>query len=104
MMTVLGKFSPHQEVYSIDKYFLSLDGFNTDLTTFGQTIRQRVKNCTGLPVCVGIGSTKILAKLANHVAKKQPEWQGVCDLGTLSEPALNDLLARIEVGEVWGVG
>lgn len=104
MMTILGKFSPSQEVYSIDECFLGLDGFNTDLTAYGQTIRQQIKNWIGLPVCVGIGSTKTLAKLANHVAKKQPEWQSVCDLGSLSEYALNDLLARIEVGEVWGVG
>ena len=104
MMAVLGKFSPSQEVYSIDECFLSLDGFNTDLTTYGQVIRRQVKCWTGLPTCIGIGPTKTLAKLANHIAKKQPEWAGVCDLGRLSEHVLNDLLGRIDVGEVWGVG
>lgn len=104
MMTVLGKFSPSQEVYSIDECFLSLDGFNTDLTTYGQAIRQQVKCWTGLPTCIGVGPTKTLAKLANHIAKKQPEWAGVCDLGRLSERVLNDLLRRIDAGEVWGVG
>lgn len=104
MMTVLGAFSPNQEVYSIDECFLSLDGFNTDLTAYGQIIRQRVKDWVGLPVCVGMGPTKTLAKLANHIAKKQPQWQGVCDLGDLSEAALNGLFSGIEVGEVWGVG
>ena len=104
MMAVLRKFSPQQEVYSIDECFLSLDGFNTDLTAYGQRIRQQVKRWTGIPVCVGIGSSKTLAKLANHVAKKRPEWHGVCDLGNLSASALDALLASIEVGEVWGVG
>ncbi len=104
MMTVLGKFSPKQEIYSIDECFLAMDGLNTDLTAYGQDIRQRVERWTGLPVCVGIGSTKTLAKLANHIAKKQPQWRGVCDLGQLPEPTLNNLLAQIEVGEVWGVG
>ena len=73
MMTILGKYSPSQEVYSIDECFLGLDGFNTDLTAYGQAIRRQVKCWTGLPVCVGIGPTKTLAKLANHIAKKQPE-------------------------------
>lgn len=104
MMAVLRQFSPSQEVYSIDECFLGLDGFNTDLTVYGQALRRQVKCWTGLPVCVGIGPTKTLAKLANHIAKKQPEWGGVCDLGKLPEHALNDLLACIEVGEVWGVG
>ena len=104
MMAVLAGFSPNQEVYSIDECFLNLDGFDADLTTYGQTIRHRVRNWVGLPVCVGIGSTKTLAKLANYVGKKQPQWQGVCDLGRLPESALNDLLAGIEVGEVWGIG
>ncbi len=104
MMTVLGQFSPKQEIYSIDECFLAMDGLNTDLTAYGQNIRQRVKRWIGLPVCVGIGPTKTLAKLANHIAKKQPQWQGVCDLGRLPDPALNNLLAQIEVGEVWGVG
>jgi len=104
MMSVLGTFSPNQEVYSIDECFLALDGFNIDLTAYGQVIRQRVKQWTGIPVCVGIGPSKTLAKLANHVAKKRPEWNSVCDLGTLSEQDLNTLLSSIEVGEVWGVG
>ncbi len=104
MMTILGKFSPSQEVYSIDECFLGFDGFNTDLAAYGQAIRRQVKCWTGLPVCVGIGSTKTLAKLANYMAKKQSEWAGVCDLGKLPEHALNDMLACIEVGEVWGVG
>jgi DNA polymerase V len=104
MMSVIGTFSPNQEIYSIDECFLGLDGFQQDLTTYGQEIRQKVRLWTGIPVCIGIGSTKTLAKLANHVAKKRTEWNGVCDLGTLSEPALNELLSSIEVGEVWGIG
>ena len=66
-------------------------------------ICQRVKYWIGLPVCVGIGAIKTLAKLANHIAKKNPVWNGVCDLGGLSEQVLNDLLAGIKVGEVWRI-
>ncbi len=77
VMSALSDFSPQQEVYSIDECFLNLDGMPTDLTQTGQTIRQRIKQWAGVPVCVGIASTKTLAKLANHVAKKRPNTR-VC--------------------------
>ncbi|MCB0072856.1 MAG: DNA polymerase V subunit UmuC, partial [Caldilineaceae bacterium] len=66
MMAVLGTYSPHQEIYSIDECFLGLDGLEyLDLMAWGQRMRQQVKQWLGLPVCVGIGATKTLAKLAN---------------------------------------
>ncbi|MHB1099905.1 MAG: Y-family DNA polymerase [Burkholderiales bacterium] len=103
-MSVLSSFTPNLEIYSIDECFLDLSGFSLDLTDYAQEIRRRVKQWVGLPVSVGIGSTKTLAKFANHVAKKRPDWNGVCDLSTLS-PALQDrLFSEIDVGEVWGVG
>lgn len=59
----------------------------------------------GLAVCVGVGPTKTLAKLANHCAKKKLAGeQGVCDFTTLAAEQLTQLFAQIEVGEVWGVG
>ena len=104
-MSVLAQFAPDQEVYSIDECFLDLTPQpHLDATRVGQAIRQRVKQWTGLPVCVGIGPTKTLAKLANHLAKKRAEWLGVCDLATLSPDALAETLATVGVREVWGVG
>ncbi|WP_254776354.1 hypothetical protein [Nitrosomonas sp. Nm34] len=55
-------------------------------------------------MCVGFGAIKTLAKLANHIAKKQPEFNGVCDLAAIPSSQLDALLTAIEVGEVWGVG
>lgn len=105
VMSMLSQFSPHQEVYSIDECFLDLTGFShLDLAEYGQTIRQRVHKWLGLPVCVGIAPTKTLAKLANHVAKKQPAYQSVCNLNALSQTDIDALFSRIEAGEVWGVG
>ncbi|THD11055.1 Y-family DNA polymerase [Metallibacterium scheffleri] len=105
VMAVLGQFAPDQEVYSIDESFLDFTRQpHLDLTATGQTIRQRVKQWVGVPVSVGIGSTKTLAKLANHVAKKRADWNGVCDLDTLPGSDIDALLASIEVREVWGVG
>jgi DNA polymerase V len=105
MMAVLGRFSPDQEIYSIDECFLGMAGFERyDLAAYGQEIRARVRQWLGLPVCVGFGATKTLVKLANHVAKKRTEFGGVCDLAALSAAALDELLESIDVGEVWGVG
>jgi len=67
-------------------------------------MRKRILDWTGLPVCVGIARSKTLAKLANHCAKKQPIFNGVCNFNALTDKALNDLLAGLPVGEVWGVG
>lgn len=106
MMSVLADFSPRQEVYSIDECFLGLDGFQAStLPDVGARMRQRVRQWVGIPVCVGFGPTKTLAKLANHCAKKSLAGEdGVCDLGAMPTEVLTDLLSRIEVGEVWGVG
>jgi DNA polymerase V len=105
VMSILRQFSPDQEVYSIDESFLDLSTFkNQNHIKYGQTMRKRILLWTGLPVCVGIGSTKTLAKLANHCAKKQPHFNGVCDFNALTTDALNNLLSKIDVGEVWGVG
>jgi DNA polymerase V len=106
VMSLLSQFSPTQEVYSIDECFLDMAGMATleSLAEQGQRMRKTIKQCVGIPVCVGIASSKTLAKLANHVAKKQPEFNSVCDFNALPEAALDELLATIAVGEVWGVG
>lgn len=104
VMTMLNDFSPNQEVYSIDECFLDLTGFNRDLREYGQEMRSRILKWIGLPVCVGVGATKTLAKLANHIAKKQSQFDGVCNLNQLAEDEVNKVFSNIEVGEVWGVG
>ena len=57
-----------------------------------------------MPVCVGIAPTKTLAKLANYCAKKQPSWSGVCDLSKLSTIRIDNIMSKINVSEVWGIG
>lgn len=106
-MSVLGQFVPpeDQEIYSIDESFLDFTAQpRLDLTATGHNIKGRVKQWVGLPVCVGFGSTRTLAKLANRIAKKDPRWKGVCDLTALSIPDLETLMATVDVGDVWGVG
>ena len=103
VMHLLAQFSPEQEVYSIDECFLELTGMS-DLNRYGQQIRATVRQCVGIPVCVGIASSKTLAKLANHVAKKQLPFNSVCNFNELQQGQLDSLLDGIAVGEVWGVG
>lgn len=105
VMSILRQFSPDQEVYSIDESFLDLSGFaKRDLVKYAQQMRHQILQWTGLPVCVGIGATKTLAKLANHCAKKQPVFNGVCNFNAMVSKELDGLLSEIEVGEIWGVG
>jgi DNA polymerase V len=104
---VLRDFSPDIEVYSVDESFLRVESvahLYGGVTAMGQQIRQRVKQWTGLPVCVGCGPTKTLAKIANHLAKKNPEFEGVCDLHAIPRPERLWWMSQLEVGEVWGVG
>ena len=104
---VLRDFSPDIEVYSVDESFLRVESvahLYGGVTAMGQQIRQRVKQWTGLPVCVGCGPTKTLAKIANHLAKKNPEFDGVCDLHAIPRPERLWWMSQLEVGEVWGVG
>lgn len=96
-------FSPEVEVYSIDESFLDLTGFGTrDRAGMARDLRATVRRWVGIPTCVGLGGTKVLAKLANHVAKKHPELDGVCDL---TDPAARAAwLPRVPVEDVWGIG
>ena len=106
MHTLLGQMAVRQEIYSIDESFLEFTGLTSlyDLTEYGHKIKQRIMQYLGLPVAVGIGHSKTLAKLANHLAKKQDRFNGVLDLTALPEPVLNTMMKKVDVGEVWGVG
>ena len=105
VMAILATFSTSQEVYSIDECFLDLAGFERrGFTRYGQEMRSAIKRWVGLPVCVGIAPTKTLAKLVNHVAKKRPQFEGVCNYNEFSAGEIDALMGELPVGEVWGVG
>ncbi|MCX7083994.1 MAG: Y-family DNA polymerase [Methylococcales bacterium] len=103
VMCTLEAFAPRMEVYSIDEAFLDLtDVYFKDSLDYGQRIRKKVVKHTGIPVCVGMGPTKTLAKLANFAAKKWPKTNGVVDLSDLKRR--EKLMRIVPVGEVWGIG
>jgi DNA polymerase V len=102
VMSTLSRFSPQMEVYSVDEAFLKLNGMERiDLLDYIKEIRQTVLQWTGIPVSIGIAPTKTLAKVANHIAKKQTN-DGVFDI----RPKLlqQEILARFPIEDLWGVG
>lgn len=104
MMQVIGRFAPLQHIYSIDESFLAFEHchYIPCLVQHAQRLRKAVWKETRLPVCVGLGPTLTLAKLANHAAKKWPDYRGVCLLDT---PQIRQqLFERLAPGDVWGVG
>ena len=103
VMSILSEYSPRSEVYSIDECFVDLTG-TPKLRDVSYQIREKVIQWTGIPVCVGIGSTKTLAKLANFVAKKHPRSKGVFNFNGLNTDQQGRLLKQIPVDEIWGVG
>ena len=103
VMSVLEKLSPTLEIYSIDEAFADMRGFNNyDLYRHGLDIREMVHQWTGIPVSIGIASTKTLSKIANHVAKKTPRPNGVFIFDNQSQ--IDNVLKKIEIGDIWGVG
>lgn len=112
MMSLAAGLGPSQEVYSIDECFVDVRGVRGDLTERARQVRARVLQWTGLPTCIGIGPTKTLAKLANHVAKSAERKPGsypahlaqVAHLGALPAPDLAAVLTATPVRDLWGVG
>ena len=104
VMTILEKYTPNLEIYSIDEAFLQLKGFDLfNLEQEGQRMRKQVRKWTGIPVSVGIAPTKALAKIANKIAKKfVNRTQGVYAIDT--EEKRIKALQWTKIGDVWGVG
>ena len=105
MMQVIGRFAPMQHIYSIDESFLDFVDCQQSvpcLIQHAHSLRKAVWKETRLPVCVGLGPTLTLAKLANHVAKKWPDYQGVCLLDDLQ--IRQQLFEQLAPSDVWGIG
>ena len=100
---ILKRYTPEIEVYSIDESFLKLKGFEKyDLTAYCLKIREEVLQSTLIPTCVGVAPTKALAKVANRIAKKYPQFKGVYVIDT--EEKRIKALKWLDIGDVWGIG
>lgn len=90
-------------VYSVDEAFIDLSPFRDgDLEGIGREIVRRVRRDTGIPTSLGISSTKTLAKIASHFAKKYPAYRSVCFID--NETRRRKALELTPIGDVWGVG
>lgn len=103
VMNTLFEFTPSLEVYSVDEAFLDLTGMDeATIEDYCRHIKETVERNTGIPVGIGIGRTKVLAKLANRIAKKDERARGV--FSTLKKENREMALNRVEIGDVWGIG
>ena len=103
VMSMLSEVAPKLEVYSIDEAFMNMDGIREeDLPGICRDLIRRIRRWTGIPVSIGIASTKTLSKVANHFAKKYKGYKGVCVIDTVEK--MRKALSLTPIDDVWGVG
>lgn len=103
VMSVIKQYATEVEVYSIDESFVDFSNVpDKDLTKTLTQIKDEVKRKTGIPVSIGIGPNKTLAKLTSHMAKQSQGYNGVCSFWDL--PNFRQMMYQVDVSEVWGVG
>lgn len=105
MMNVISRFCDNQYIYSIDESFLYFDHYENYIKNwheYGHKIRRAVWKETKIPVGVGFGITPTLSKAANHAAKKLQGFNGVAVID--GNKMREDILSRMDVGDVWGIG
>jgi DNA polymerase V len=99
VMETVDGFVTAVEHYSIDEAFVSFDKKNSEADA--HDLRRTVRRWTGIPVSIGIGPTKVLAKIANTLAKRNPDYGGVVDL---TKENADRYLKDFDVSDVWGIG
>ena len=104
VMSLLSRYSPKVDVYSIDEAFLNLTGMgdSEQLTEYCKKMVRHIIKGTGIPISLGIAPTKTLAKMASKFAKKHKGYEGVCLIDT--DEKREKALKLFEVGDVWGIG
>jgi len=103
VMSIIKQYAKTTEVYSIDESFVDFSDIDDqDLMETLQFIRTEVKRKTGIPVSIGVGPNKTLAKLTSHMAKQSTGYNGVCSYWEL--PNFRNMMYSVDVSEVWGIG
>ena len=111
VMQTLAEFACDIEIYSVDEAFLFVSPYTTLSSpssasnyylNYAYFLKHEVQRRTGIPVSIGIGPTKTLAKVAHKIAKKNPQSYGAFDI--TNHPDIDALLESIEIGDVWGIG
>lgn len=103
VMAVIKEYSKEVEVYSIDEAFVDFSNIPDDeLMDMLDLIRYQVRQRVGIPVSIGVGPNKTLAKLTSHIAKQQSSYNGICSYWSFTN-FRNDLY-DIPIDEIWGIG
>ena len=104
VMSLLSRYSPKVDVYSIDEAFLNLTGMgdSEQLTEYCKKMVRHIIKGTGIPISLGIAPTKTLAKMASKFAKKHKGYEGVCLIDT--DEKREKALKLFPVEDVWGIG
>lgn len=100
VMRILADFTPELEIYSIDEAFLDLAGIDRQAEHI-RRLRETVVQWTGIPVSVGVAPTKVLAKIANRLAKKDPAAGGMRFL--VDEASQSEAIGRLALTDLWGI-
>lgn len=103
VMTIVSKYSPQVEIYSIDECFINIEGLTDNPFVYCLEIKRMVERCTKIPITIGIGRTKSLAKTATSIAKVfQLRTRGVYFID--DEEARIKALQWLKIDDVWGIG
>ena len=103
VMSILRAHTTRFEQYSIDESFINIDHVPVEeQKAYCEKLVQDVRKGVGIPISIGIASSKTLAKVASKYAKKYPGYHGVCEIRT--EEQRIKALSQFEIGDVWGIG
>ena len=100
-MNIIRSGNSEMEVYSIDEAFVTINPRYTDPIKYATKLRNKIYQWTGIPVSIGIGKTKTLAKVANHLSKRGTGKDNVCLIDSENDKAL---LQKVKVHDIWGIG
>jgi DNA polymerase V len=101
---IIDSLVPEIEIYSIDEVFIDFKGVS-DIDELSHRIKDTVLRSTGIPISIGIGKTKTLAKVANRIAKKYAKFNKVFNMTSESySNSMQKILSTIEIGDIWGIG
>ena len=104
VMNILKQFCPDMEIYSIDEAFIEISKLKNidNYNKYAAKIQKIILQWTGIPISIGIGETKTLAKIANFIAKNNQKTGGVFNISNIKDKKL--ILKKIKIEKVWGIG
>lgn len=103
VMSIIRQHTSRFEQYSIDECFFNIDHVPADQQkTYCEKLVKAIRQGVGIPISIGIASSKTLAKVASKYAKKYAGYHGVCEIRT--EEQRIKALSTFEIGDVWGIG